>query len=266
MIDNDSLGAVLERALDDEPPARGGAEEVFAAATRLRWRRRAWTAAAGVATLGLVAGTVIGIGALTRPSIPAGITPAAPPPASQASTPPVLEATQPAGPAIMETLKTLIHQMPATGSVSKMQTADAENGGTLVYRDQDGRTLLGVTFDADAYVLFSGGKNGPGPDAVTKQFDCAMVLSVAPRGTTCKTGTLAGGARTISVSGPNHGDYTGVQGVRRYVSVLYPSGTMVSVNEWNMADPKRGPVTRSTPAFTLAQIYGLATSEAWLKL
>jgi hypothetical protein len=67
MIDNDSIGDVLERALAAEPPMRGGSDEVFAAAGALRRRRRVLTAVSGLATVAVLAGAFLGVSALAHP-------------------------------------------------------------------------------------------------------------------------------------------------------------------------------------------------------
>lgn len=263
MIDNDSFGDVLERALADEPPLRGGSQEVFAAAGALRRRNRVLTGAAAVATVAVLAGAFLGVSALTHPGTKPVAQPAGPAvvttptPTSNPAT-----AAQPTGPKIVNTLAMLL----PGGSVKKQHTVDAENGGFVTYSDQSGKTLLMATLDADANQVYSGDKHGPGTGALEEMFKCSAALRTAPKGTTCETGTLPGGAKTIKVDGPNRGDYIGIKGVERSVSVLYPDGRLVTVSEWNLADPKRGPITRSTPVFALSQIYVFAISPAWTLL
>jgi hypothetical protein len=87
--------------------------------------------------------------------------------------------------------------------------------------------------------------------------DCA---SHTEQGATCSASTLPDGTQELVTQGPSSQRAGSV--TRWAVDTLRPNGLRVVVFEFNAASVS-GPVTRATPALTIAQLQQIATSALW---
>ncbi len=265
MIDNDSLGAVLARAVTDEPPLRGGSDEVFAAATALRRRRRCWTAVAGVATVLVTAGVVVTVGALTR--APASVSP----PATAVTAPVSKDPTPPPPDRVTATERVRLYYVDAAKVARQLRSMlppgtyqvthqEASTNANVRYRDAHGTTDIEIVVSPNQSFLWRA--QAPAPNAADI-FDCGHYRADNPSTTYCSTATLPGGALMMRTTGRNEG--SGI-GVAWSVVVLYPSGLYLRLDTYNVPDPKYGQVSRSEPALSLDQLETIITDPIWIEL
>ncbi|GIG00939.1 hypothetical protein [Catellatospora citrea] len=253
----DDMRKALRTAIEtDEPPIADGPAAVFTTARRIRTRQRLVTVAAGVATLGLLAGvvSVLGLGRTddVQPAVP--VPQVAPASASPSPSPSTAGGCPcPTGaPAAAKVLAALKALLPTGSAVS--QPASQDGFAEVVITDRLGRTLVMVNVQP---AFIQEGKPGAG--------DMRGLLTCGgrslQRGTTCTERVLDDGTRMVVTEGPETTGHDRI--VQRTVDILRPDGVRVAVTAYNAVKPKGNTPTRKVPVLTLAQLEAMATSPRW---
>ncbi|WBB67574.1 hypothetical protein [Micromonospora sp. WMMD812] len=241
----------------DEPPVANGPARVFATAKRIRTRQRFVMFAAGVATLGLLAGAVNGV-SLARaggdqsgvPTPRVAIPSASPTPRASAGTS-CPDCPDPAADKVLAALKELLPPGSAI-SAPYAQAGYAE----VVITDRSGKTKVMVNVQPH---FADRAKPGAENSAPLDIFNCQSRSS--PRGSTCTAKTLPDGTRLVTTVGPERTGHDRI--IQRTVDIFRPDGVRIAITAWNAVEPKTNTATRDEPLLTLTQLQGMATSPAW---
>ncbi|MEU8078951.1 hypothetical protein AB0B31_26360 [Catellatospora citrea] len=255
----DDMREALRTAIEtDEPPITDGPAAVFTTARRIRTRQRLVTVAAGVATLGLLAGavSVLGLGRTddAQPAVPlpqVALASASPSPSPSAAGGCPCPTGEPAAAKVLAALKALL---PTGSAVS--QPVSQDGFAEVVITDRLGRTKVMVNVQP---AFGQAGK--PGGGDMRDIFTCKGRKDWAQRGTTCIERVLDDGTRIVVTEGPETTGHDRI--VQRTVDLLRPDGVRVAVTAYNAVKPKGNTPTRKVPVLTLAQIEAMATSPRW---
>ena len=196
-----------QRALADEPPMRGGSDEVFAAAGALRRRRRVLTAVSGLATVAVLAGAFLGVSALAHPGTRSDVTQPAAPPAVVTAEPSTtrLCAQRPARQVVRPNDAGCMPQRARYSQVRNHRRTERRRSSPTPTRRA--RPLVMSTVDAGREPALLG-RQGTAADtgALERHFQAApaALSHCTPREHHLRPRrSLSDGAKTITMAGPN---------------------------------------------------------------